>query len=52
MIPIEFDKEKHYFNFDTGCSSNIVVTNVLENKIDYTILGKTEQLNRDGSHRG
>lgn len=52
MIPIEFDKKIYYFNFDTGCASDVVVTNVLENKIDYTILGQTEQLNRDGSHRG
>lgn len=52
LIPVYFGGEIYYFNFDTGCSSDIIVTNVLENKIDYTISEQIEQLNRDGSHRG
>ena len=52
LIPLGFGKEIYFFNLDTGCASDIVVTNMLENKIDYTILERTEQLNRDGSHRG
>lgn len=52
LIPVYFNEEMYYLNFDTGCSSSLVVTNVLENKIDYTILKQNEQLNRDGSHRG
>ncbi len=52
LIPVYFDGKMYDFNFDTGCSSDIVVTDVLENKIDYTVLKQIEQLNRDGSHRG
>lgn len=52
MIPVKMEEKIYYFNFDTGCADNVVVTNVLENKIDYTVLEQIEQLNRDGSHRG
>lgn len=51
-IPIEFNGKSYYFDFDTGCSNNIVLTNELENKVDYTVTEEIEQLNRDGSHRG
>lgn len=52
LIPIIIDGKTYYFNFDTGCATGIVVTNALENKMDYIVLEQIEQLNRDGSHRG
>lgn len=51
-IPISIEGNKFPFTFDTGCSSGLLLTSSLEGKIDYTLLGQTEQLNRDGSHRG
>ena len=51
-IPISIEGSKFPFTFDTGCSSGLLLTSSLEGKIDYTLLGQTEQLNRDGSHRG
>ncbi len=38
--------------FDTGCGAGIIFTDALEGKIAYKVLGSTEALNRDGSHRG
>ncbi len=52
MIPVGIGKETYYFIFDTGCGTELVTTNVLEDKIEYAILEKVEQLNRDGSHKG
>lgn len=52
LIPVKIANNKIPFIFDSGCSSGFLVTTLLENKIDYTVLGQTEQLNRDGSHRG
>lgn len=52
QIPAQFGGETYYFYFDTGCDSDIVLTNALEDKIDYTVTEEIEQLNRDGSHRG
>jgi hypothetical protein len=51
-IPILIDSEEYPLYFDTGCAPGITLTNLLENKVEYDILGQTEQLNRDGSHRG
>lgn len=52
LIPANIEGKTYYFNLDTGCADDVVVTNALENKIGYTILEQIEQLNRDGSHRG
>ncbi len=38
--------------FDTGCGAGVTVTSELADAIDYSVLGRTEELNRDGSHRG
>lgn len=51
-IPIGIQDNTYRLGFDTGCGVGIFFTNVIENDIEYTILGKSEALNRDGSHRG
>lgn len=51
-IPIQVQNNKFKLTFDTGCGTGIQFTDVVENKFDYTLLNKTEALNRDGSHRG
>lgn len=51
-IPVKVGNNEYRVGFDTGCGSGIFFTNVIEDKIDYTLLHKTEELNRDGSHRG
>lgn len=51
-IPIDVGNNEFGLMFDTGCGAGILFTNVVEDKIDYTLLNKTEALNRDGSHRG
>lgn len=51
-IPVSIEGHTFPFTFDTGCSSGFLLTSLLEGKIDYTLVGQTEQLNRDGSHRG
>ena len=52
VIPIAIAGNKFPFMFDTGSNSGFLLTSELEGKVDYTLLGQTEQLNRDGSHRG
>lgn len=52
QFPVLIDEDTYYFDFDTGCSNDIVVTDVLKDKIDYSLLEQIEELNRDGSHRG
>ncbi len=51
-IPVSIDSKEFRLGFDTGCGSGLALTTALEEKIDYDLLGRTEQLNRDGSHRG
>ncbi|NMB00901.1 MAG: hypothetical protein GX971_05185 [Firmicutes bacterium] len=51
-VPIRIGKSIYRFGFDTGCGVGILLTDVLEDEIDYTLIGKSEALNRDGSHRG
>lgn len=51
-IPIEIAGESFAFMFDTGCGSGLAVTTRMEDRFDYATLGRREQLNRDGSHRG
>jgi hypothetical protein len=38
--------------FDTGCGAGIFFTNVIQDKIEYSLLNEVEALNIDGSHRG
>lgn len=52
QIPVKVGNAEYQLGFDTGCGDGIFFTDVIENKIDYTFLNKTEALNRDGSHRG
>ena len=52
QIPVQLGGDTYYFDFDTGCNSEIVLTNALEGKFNYTVTDQVEQLNRDGSHRG
>lgn len=52
VIPITIEGDEFPFIFDTGCNDGLYLTNLLDNNVDYTLLGKTEELNRDGSHRG
>jgi len=51
-IPVVIGNTEHRLLFDTGCGSGIFFTNVLEDKIRYTLLGESEEFNRDGSQRG
>ncbi len=52
MVPVMIGDKTVPLFFDTGCSSGLTLTDVLEDSIDYELIGQTEQLNRDGSHRG
>ena len=51
-ILVKVGNNSYRLGFDTGCGTGIFLTDVIENKIDYTFLNKVEALNRDGSHRG
>lgn len=51
-IPVKFGEKSAELIFDTGCSTGLDVMTPLEDMIDYTVLGKSESINRDGSHRG
>ena len=51
-IPIAIENKTYKLGFDTGCGTGIFFTDVMEDNIEYTHLGKVEALNRDGSHRG
>lgn len=50
--PYKLGIKKFKMTLDTGCGTGLQLTDVIDDKIDYTILDKTELLNRDGSHRG
>lgn len=52
QIPVEIGNNQYKLVFDTGCGTGIFFTNVIQNKINYTLLNKVEATNRDGSHRG
>lgn len=52
VIPIKIAGNEIPFTFDTGSNPGFLLTNLMEKKVDYTLLGQTEQLYRDGSHRG
>ncbi len=52
IITIAIKGNEFPFIFDTGNNPGFLLTTLLEKKVDYTLLGQTEQLNRDGSHRG
>lgn len=52
QFPVSIDNHTYHFSFDTGCASGFVVTDALQDKIEYSLLGQMEELNRDGSHRG
>jgi hypothetical protein len=52
QIPVTIGDDEYDLLFDTGCGSGIYFTDVLEDKIDFGLLGRSEELNRDGSHRG
>ncbi len=51
-IPIQIKNNEFKMTLDTGCGTGVQFTDVVEEKIDYTLINKTEALNRDGSHRG
>jgi len=51
-IPIGIGGETFPFLFDTGCGGGFAVTTELADAIEYTTLGRVEELNRDGFHRG
>lgn len=51
-IPVQINDKEFKLGFDTGCGSGLGLTNALEKEIVYDLIGQTEQLNRDGSHRG
>ncbi|MBP7175457.1 MAG: hypothetical protein KBA53_04450 [Thermoclostridium sp.] len=51
-IPVLINEKEFKVGFDTGSGSRFSLTTALEGKIDYDLLGRTEELNRDGSHRG
>jgi hypothetical protein len=51
-ISVKIPENQFPLIFDTGNNPGFLLTNLMEEKINYITLGKTEQLNRDGSHRG
>lgn len=52
MIPLTVDDKAYDMMFDTGCGPGIFFSDLMKDKLSYTSLGTTEELNRDGSHRG
>ncbi|QSX06248.1 aspartyl protease family protein [Sedimentibacter sp. zth1] len=52
QIPVTINDKNYTFIFDTGCGAGFSITNALENKMQYDILGRTEEYNRDGGYRG
>jgi hypothetical protein len=51
-IPVFINEKEFRLGFDTGCGSGLSLTNALEEKIDFELIDRTEELNRDGTHRG
>ncbi len=52
LIPVTINGKVFDMTFDTGCSVGIFFTDVMADSLEYTTLGTTEEVNRDGSHRG
>lgn len=52
QIPISVGSDEYPLMFDTGCGSGIFFTDMMQDKLEFTLIGETEALNRDGSHRG
>lgn len=52
QIPVKVGTDEYKLGFDTSCGVGISFTNIIQDKIDYTVLNKAEALNRDGSHEG
>ncbi len=51
-IPVNINNKIYELGLDTGCGAGIFFTNVIEDELNYVLLGEAEALNRDGSHRG
>lgn len=51
-IPVKIDDKEVKLLFDTGNGEGLFLTTTLNDKIDYEIIGKTTELNSDGSYRG
>lgn len=51
-IEVQINSKKYNLFFDTGCERGFTLTDKLESKVNYTLLGQKEELNRDGTHRG
>ena len=51
-VPVVINGKTYKLGFDTGCGVGIFFTDIMDDKLNYKLLGKTEALNRDGSHRG
>ncbi len=51
-IPVNINNKIYELLLDTGCAVGIFFTDAIEGELNYTLLGKIEALNRDGSHRG
>ena len=52
QIPVVVGDTAYDMMFDTGCGVGIFFTDAMADHLEYTVLGTTEELNRDGSHRG
>lgn len=51
-IPIKIGDKTVELIFDSGNGVGLTLTTALENKVDYEIIGKTTELNSDGTYRG
>ena len=51
-IEVQINSKKYNLFLDTGCERGFTLTDKLESKVNYTLLGQKEELNRDGTHRG
>jgi hypothetical protein len=51
-LVVEFGNKSYPLHFDFGNSKYLMISTVLENEIDYTIIEEGETLNPDGSFRG
>ncbi|MHB8128732.1 MAG: hypothetical protein ACYDEX_07030 [Mobilitalea sp.] len=51
-IPVKIGDKEVEVLFDTGNGAGIFITTALEGKVEYEIVGKTIELNGDGTYRG
>lgn len=51
-VPILLNNKEYLVTFDTGCNSGLALTTEVKKDLEYKVISKVEQLNRDGSHRG